>query len=120
MNIFHNISHSLVACLSLTLSFGVLVHDVRVEQVYATVISGATTGAYPEAEQRIPQKPIDDLRAQHTHVDYDPLNNMLTNSFSYQAPSITPRRDSHHGQLLRTLEMGSRHAFDNANLPIMF
>lgn len=120
MNIIHNISHSLVACLSLTLSFGVLMHDVRVEQVYATATTNANMGAYSEAEQRIPQKPADDLRAQHTHVDYNPLNNMLTNSFSYQSPSMTPRRDSHHGQLLRTLEMGTRHAFDNANLPIIF
>ena len=120
MNIIHNISHSLMACLSLTLSFGVLMHDVRAEHVYATATTSAHMGAYAESEQRIPQRPADDLRTQHTHVDYSSLNNMLTNSFSYQSPSVNPRRDSHHGQLLRMLEIGSRHAFDNANLPLIF
>ena len=109
-----------MACLSLTLSFGVLMHDVRAEHVYATATTNVYLRAYVESEQRIPQRPADDLRTQHTHVDYGSLNNMLTNSFSYQSPSIHPRRDSHHGQLLRTLEMGTRHAFDNANLPMIF
>ena len=122
MNIIHNISHSLMACLSLTLSFGIFTHDVRAEQVYTTVTARHAIRVHSAPEKRAPYKPSDDThtRAQHTHVDYSSLNNMLTNSFSYQSPSIHPRRGSHHGQLLRMLEIGSRHAFDNANLPLIF
>jgi hypothetical protein len=121
MNTLQKAIHLFVTCLSVTLSLGVLAHDAHAEQVYATVQSTTgNTGAYTEAEQQIPQRPLDEMRAQHTHVDYNPLGSTLANSFTYQSPSIAPRKDSHHGHLLRTLEEGGRHAFDNANLPIIF
>lgn len=123
MNTFQKLLHTLVAALSITLSLGLLAHDTHVEQVYATArLTSGAAGAYAEADQQIPQRamPIDESRGQHTHVEYNPLRGTLANSFTYQSPSIAPRRDSHHGQLLRTLETGGRHAFDNANLPIIF
>ena len=121
VNTIQKALHAFIAGLSILLSFSVLAHDAHAEQVYATAkIVSAGSGAYAEAEQQIPQRPIEEMRAQHTHVDYNPLGSTLANSFTYQSPSIAPRKDSHHGHLLRTLEEGGRHAFDNANLPIIF
>lgn len=121
MNLIQKIIHSFVASLSVTLSLGVLAHDAHADQVYAVTSSTKGIGAYTEAEQQIPRNPINEMRSgQHTHSDYNPLSHTLANSFSYQSPSIAPRRDSHHKQLMHTLEEGGRHAFDNVNLPIIF
>ena len=121
MNISQRITHSFIAGLSVVLSFGVLTHDTHAEKVYTTISAVGGASAYAEAEQQIPQRSLDEIRTgQHTHVSDNPLSNTLANSFSYQSPSIAPRRDSHHKQLLHTLEIGGRHAFDNANLPIIF
>lgn len=122
MNILQKAIHTFVSCLSVILSLGVLTHDVHAEKVYVTAANTmGSASAYTEAEQQIPQRFLEDIRGgQHTHVSDNPLSNTLANSFSYQSPSIAPRKDSHHGHLLRTLEEGGRHAFDNANLPIIF
>lgn len=119
MNIAKKAIHAFVATLSLMLSFGILSHDSHIEQVYTTALSHAASSAYAEAEQQIPQNSLPEMRAQHTHADYNPSGGMLANSFTYQSPSIAPRRDSHHKTLMRLLEIGGRHAFDNANLPIV-
>lgn len=121
MNFIQKLTRSSLAALSVILSFGLFAHDARVERVYAVVSSVGASSAYAEAEQQVPQKSLEDMRSgQHTHVAYNPLSNTLANSFAYQSPSIAPRRDSHHKQLLRLLEESGRHAFDNANLPIIF
>lgn len=121
MNTVQRILHTFVAALSVTLSFGVFAHDAHAEQIYATVASTGVSGAYAEAEQQIPRQSLEEMRTgQHTHVNYNPVNSTLANSFTYQSPSIAPRRDSHHKQLLRTLEIAGRHAFDDTMLPIIF
>lgn len=120
MNIAQKVIHAFVATLSLILSFGILSHDTHIEKVYATALSPTLSSVYTEADQQVPQNPLPEMRGnQHAHADYNPSGSMLTNSFTYQSPSIAPRRDSHHKELLRTLETGGRHAFDNANLPIL-
>jgi len=121
MNTIDTLTHTALAALSVILSCGVLAHDAHAEGVYAAIHSVSNSSAYAEAEQQIPQKSLEDMRGgQHTHVAYNPLSNTLENSFAYQSPSIAPRRDSHHKQLLHLLEQSGRHAFDNANLPIIF
>jgi hypothetical protein len=117
MNIAQKAIHGLLAVLSVILSFGVLAHDAHTDQIYNTATIVSTGGTY--SEQQVSPQPIEEMRVQHAHSDYNPMSNALTNSFSYQSPSLAPRRDSHHKQLLRTLEEGGRHAFDNANLPIV-
>ncbi|MEO5949392.1 MAG: hypothetical protein ABIP74_03240 [Candidatus Saccharimonas sp.] len=121
MNSIQTITHYFVASLSVLLSFGLFAHDSHAEKFYMAVTSGGASSAYAEAEQQIPQKIIEDIRGgQHAHVAYNPLSGTFANSFAYQSPSLAPRRDSHHKQLLRLIEESGRHAFDNANLPIMF
>jgi len=121
MNIIQKSTHYFAATLSVLLSVGVLAHDSHVERLYASVASTGGNSAYAEAEQQVPQKSVEDMRGgQHAHVNYNPLRSTLANSFTYQSPSIAPRRDSHHKQLLAIIEEGGRHAFDNANLPIIF
>lgn len=119
MNLTQKIVHSFVAALSVTLSFGVFAHDTHVDKAYATATSH-TVGTFADADQQLIQRPVEDMRGgQHAHTNYNPLRSTLRNSFTYQSPSIGPRRDSHHKELLRTLEIGGRHAFDNVNLPII-
>jgi len=121
MNISQKLIHSFLAAVSIILSFGVVAHDAHAEGVYTAMNSVISSSPYAEAEQQIPQKSIDDMRGgQHAHVTDNPLSSTFANSFAYQSPSIAPRRDSHHKQLLRLLEQSGRHAFDNANLPIIF
>ena len=55
---------------------------------------------------------------QHAHSDYNPSGSTLSNSFQYPSPSVAPRRRSHHKQLLKMLEFGGRHAFDDTHMPL--
>ncbi len=104
--------------LCLLLSLSVIVHDTQLAHAVVVVTPRGAASAYLEPEVTAP-KPLDDLRAQHAHTDYNPLSQVLTKTFSYQSPSIAPRRESHHKQLLRIFKMSGRHAFDNANLPVL-
>lgn len=56
---------------------------------------------------------------QHVHNDYNPSNSTLSNSFQYQSPSVAPRRRNHYKQLLKMLEQGGRHAFDDIFMPVI-
>lgn len=111
--------HHLVASLSVILSCGLTVHDAGVDHAYATALTRPHLVSYAEADQEIPQKPLSETRPEHAHADYNPLGDTLTKTFSYQSPSIAPRRHSHHKQLMRLLETGKRHAFDDAYMPVL-
>ena len=102
-----------MTALALLLSFAVAQHEAHIEHV------GTFLKAAPTSTNHIPGHATDDQRMQHAHTNYIPLGQALTNTFNYQSPSIAPRRESHHKQLLQILESGSRHAFDNTNLPVL-
>ena len=116
MNTTKRISTSLTALLSALLSLGLVFHDSQAEHAFAVAVSRPLLSAYHESETT---KPLDEIKPLHVHSDYNPLLSTLANSFNYQQPSLMPRRNSHHKELLRMFEVGSRHAFDNANLPII-
>ncbi|MBP6038021.1 MAG: hypothetical protein KA604_01650 [Candidatus Saccharimonas sp.] len=104
--------------LSLTTAMGVFMHDSRVDKAAVTAV-GSGIRSYT-APATIKTKFVDFVASDaHAHPDHNTGRSLFSNTFTYQQPSIAPRRDSHHKQLLRTLEMGGRHAFDNANLPIL-
>ncbi len=105
------------AFVSILTSFGVTIHDTHLDQLVARSETRPAIVAYREPDDQTPTKPLGS--GQHAHVDYNPLSQSLSNTFAYQSPSIAPRRDSHHKQLLTQIEQGGRHAFDNANLPIL-
>ena len=108
-----------MAVTSVVVSLGMAVHDNLLEQTVATATYplGVVTFGSRDGEPRA----LDELhtQSQHAHADYNPMTSMLTNSFLYQSPAIAPRRNSHHKQLLRQIEIAGRHAFDNDNLPIV-
>lgn len=103
-------THIIMTSLSLLLSFGIFVHDSHVDKAYSNNHGDI---------QAITQRPIEESRTPHVHPEFNPMGATLSKSFAYQNPSIAPRRDSHHKELLRILESGGRHAFDNATLPIV-
>ena len=117
MNIITIFATYSAALLSLLTSVGIVVHDTRVDHLVARSTPRTALVAYREPDDHTPTKPLGG--GQHAHVDYNPLSQSLSNTFSYQNPSIAPRRESHHKQLLRQIEMGGRHAFDNTNLPLL-
>ncbi len=105
-----------MALLSVLTSVGLAIHDTHVDQALATTTVRPAIVSYEEPEQQSP-KPLGG--GGHAHIDYNPLSQALNKTFAYPNPTIAPRRDSHIKQLVRTLEMGGRHAFDNANLPLL-
>lgn len=104
------------ALLSILTSWGVVLHDIRAEQVL-TQTTVPIVSDYRSGEELAAEKPLS--AGQHVHIDYNPLSQALSHAFAYQDPSIAPRRESHHKHLLREIEAGGRHAFGNANLPII-
>lgn len=117
MNLSITASAFFAACISVLTSFGVTLHDIHVETLFTAATTRPAIVAYSESEEQSPTKPLGGR--QHVHVDYNPLSHVLSNTFAYQSPSIAPRQNSHHKQLLHQIEMGGRHAFDNDNLPIL-
>ena len=112
--------HHTMTTISLFTAFGVFMHDGRVDKATTTAVGSSvlntnysTTGSF---QARFADFVSSDA---HTHPDHNTARNLLSNAFTYQAPSIAPRRDSHHKQLLQLLEAGGRHAFDNTNLPVL-
>jgi len=114
MTYFDYIARIFIATLSLCITSGVAVHDSHVEHVIETAkqakISKLTS---------LDVKAISEARTPHTHSDHDASSSMLSHSFTYQSPSMAPDRRHHHKRILAVLEEGGRHAFDNANLPIL-
>lgn len=107
---------------SVLTSLSITFHDAHAEQCVAaaaTHLTAVQSYAELESDGHPRATSTSTLTSQHTHADYNPLSQTLSNTFSYQSPSVAPKRDSHHKQLLRTLEIGGRHAFDNSNLPIL-
>lgn len=111
------ISSAFVALLSIVTSCGVAIYDGQFTRLAAESISAARAANVVSTHD---STDISAGHTQHVHSDYNPVGSMLNNSFHYQSPSITPRRRSHHKELLRILEIGSgRHAFDDVNLPVI-
>jgi len=103
-----------MAVTSILTSCGIAVYDGHFQQVVTQV------AVRPGAASAIDNTMVDTGgHAQHVHSDYNPLSSTLSNSFQYQSPVIGPRRRSQHKQLMRTLEQGGRHAFDDAFMPIL-
>lgn len=117
MQIPTTLSNAFIAFISIVTSCGVAVYDGQFSRLAAESVSGARGAGFMSAHD---STDISMGHTQHVHSDYNPAGSMLTNSFHYQSPSVTPRRRSHHKELLRILEVGGgRHAFDDAYLPLL-
>ena len=116
MTYFTNITHLFLAGLSLLISCGVAVHDGHFEHALEVKSShGHVNQKLTSTDLRT----MNESRIQHTHSDHNAAAGMLSNSFTYQSPSILPNRRHFHKQILALLEEGGRHAFDNTNLPVL-
>ena len=104
--------------ISLFTAMGVFMHDSRVDKATSTVLSSVISLGYGPVKT-VSGRYNDFVSSDaHTHPDHNAANKSLISSFFYQSPSIAPRRKSHRKELEReTAE--PRHAFDNANLPIL-
>ena len=114
-----SVFRSLITITSVILSLGLTMHDSGIDHAYAVAIERPSLASYLESEQQLPQKPLHELRPQHAHADYNPLGDTLAKTFSYQSPTVGPRRNSHHKQLLRLLAAKGRHAFDDIHMPVL-
>ena len=116
MTYFTYIMNTLFAALSLLIASGVAVHDGH----FGHAIDISLT--HDHSMQKLSSqdlRTINESRMQHTHSEHNLSEGMLSNSFRYQSPSISPDRRHHHKNILALLEEGGRHAFDNANLPVI-
>ena len=111
-----SIFKSCMTVISLLTALGVFMHDGRVDRATLTAVNPRFDQAHLSATTYLRFKDFIDTDA-HTHPDHN-AGKSLFSGFQYQSPSIAPRRDSHHKQLKSFLE-GSRHAFDNTNLPVL-
>ena len=113
MTYFTYIINALFAALSLLIASGVAVHDGHAIDISLT---------HDQSRQKLSSqdlRTINESRMQHTHSEHNLSEGMLSNSFRYQSPSISPDRRHHHKNILALLEEGGRHAFDNTNLPVI-
>lgn len=110
--------HHFMTTISLLTAFGVFMHDGRVDK--ATLTATGVSGLRVYANNTSLGAKFADFVATdaHTHPDHNTGRGLMS-GFAYQSPTIGPRRDTHHKQILRILEAGGRHAFDNTNLPII-
>lgn len=103
--------------LSLITALGVFMHDGRVDRAAVAALHRPfdTIVSSHELADRVRSFVETDA---HTHPDHNAAKSSLINSFAYQSPSVPPRKDRHH-RLAEAGMGGGRHAFDNANLPII-
>lgn len=113
------IAHYFMTTISLITALGVFTHDGRVDKAATTALSGVSVMGYLPSKSVASR--VSDFTATdaHTHPDHNTANRSLLSSFFYQSPSVAPKRKSHHKDIKRMLESPPRHAFDNANLPIL-
>ena len=112
------IANYFMTTISLITALGVFTHDGRVDKAATTAISGSSIIGYLPAKSIAAR--VSDFTATdaHTHPDHNAANKSLISSFFYQSPSVAPNRKSHRKELAR-VTAEPRHAFDNANLPIL-
>lgn len=107
-----------MTAISLCTALGVFMHDSRVDKASTTALSSVMRLGYGPAKT-ISGRYSDFVSSDaHTHPDHNAANKSLLSSFFYQSPSIAPRRKSHRKELARATAE-PRHAFDNANLPVL-
>lgn len=120
MELVTNTFQKLMTGIGLITAFGVFVHDGRVDKAAITAFTPANmtsaTSSLPLAKKIAAVTQAD----AHTHPDHNAaVRGLLGNSFTYQSPSVPPRKEDVHKLSLRQIELGGRHAFDNANLPVL-
>lgn len=118
MEIVQTIANKIMTVVSLLTAFGVFLHDGRVDKAAITAAHRPFEGVSSSSEVAVRFKSFIQTDA-HTHPDHNAAKSAYFNSFKYQSPSVPPRRDQEHKHVLDELEAGGRHAFDNANLPII-
>ncbi|QQS21779.1 hypothetical protein IPM09_04660 [Candidatus Saccharibacteria bacterium] len=118
METLTTIAHKVMTSVSLLTAFGVFMHDGRVDRAATTALHRPfdAVSTTDELVQRFRTVIESDT---HTHPDHNAARNSLMSSFTYQSPTVPPRREAHHKYVLKQIEFGGRHAFDNANLPIV-
>ena len=117
MNI-KTITNYFMTTISLFTAMGVFMHDSRVDKASTIALSSVVSLGYAPVKT-VSGRYSDFMSSDaHTHPDHNAANKSLISSFFYQSPSVAPKRKSHRKELARqTAE--PRHAFDNANLPIL-
>ena len=107
-----------MTAISLITATGVFMHDSRIDKASSTALASIVSLGY--APVKTVSGRVSDFMSTdaHTHPDHNAASKSLISSFFYQSPSIAPRRKSHRKELSRATAE-PRHAFDNANLPIL-
>lgn len=115
MKLSTTISNLMMALVGILTSCGVAVYDGQFVRVAAQSSVRSTNSLVTVDVHTDPGA----AHVQHAHSDYNPSGSTLSNSFQYPSPSVTPRRRSHHKQLLKMLEIGGRHAFNDIHMPLL-
>ena len=118
MQLLQTVLQKTMTFISLITAFGVFMHDGRVDRAAITAVSKPVQGTITPGIIAVRFKNFLDTDA-HTHPDHNTAKSAYFKSFKYQSPSIPPRREQEHKHVLSDIENGGRHAFDNANLPIL-
>jgi len=109
--------NKIMVVVSLITALGVFMHDGRVDRAAITALHRPFDLIESPLELSDRVRTFVETDA-HTHPDHNAARSSLLNSFAYQSPSVPPRKNQH--QVLAEAGInGARHAFDNANLPIV-
>jgi len=115
---FKTFAHYAMTTLSLITALGVFTHDSRVDKATTTALTSVASLGYAPIHPSV-SKFSDFMSSDaHTHPDHNAATRSLISSFFYQSPSVAPKRKSHRKEVEREVA-APRHAFDNANLPLL-
>lgn len=102
---------------SLITALGVFMHDGRVDRAAIAALHRPFDSVESTTEMAVRVRTFVETDA-HAHPDHNAARSSLLNNFAGQLPAVPPRKDEHEQPTEAGLP-GGRHAFDNANLPIV-
>lgn len=108
----------MMTSISLITALGVFMHDGRVDKATLTAFRIYERPSLVTGSGMTQFKDFISTDA-HTHPDHNAAKSLFA-SFNYQSPSIPPREKKQlRRHLMQNFIPQGRHAFDNANLPIL-
>lgn len=119
MNTLRTFASTLMNIVSLLTACGVFMHDGRVDRATVTALHRPFEAVQVQSPLEMTQRVKAFVETDaHTHPDHNAARSSLMNSFTYQSPSVPPRKEDRH-RLSYETDCSGRHAFDNVNLPII-
>lgn len=110
---FTPLLHPIIVAMSLSTSFGIVLHDTRIDKATVSALALPSIMASVDTANKLAALGGD----AHTHVERGSLAQAV-HDLKAQNPRIQPRNETKKHALPKYVARG-HHAFDNYNLPVV-